>query len=151
MYIFNMHVQCADRFTEVLSEDLKTAELGVEHLISQVLLILFDTVLLENVSIFLYSSQSNEQTYYWLDVYAQCANISIPSLTVHLDNLELTLEEMLCCVLIELFGEVHVDMPLSGKRFFSPFIRTVHHQVTVPSSSQSALIEERIRLILRNN
>jgi hypothetical protein len=108
MYVFNMHIQCVDHFIEVLSEELGTAELVVEDLISQVLLALFDTVIVEEVSIFP-SGQSSHQAYYLLHIYAQCADIFTPSFAAHLDDLELTIEEKICCVLIELFGTVHLE------------------------------------------
>lgn len=108
MYVFNMQIQCVDHFIEVLSEELGTAELVVEHLISQILLALFDIVIVEDVTIFP-SGQSSHQASYSLQIYAQCADIFTPSFAVHLDDLELTLEEKICCVLIELFGTVHLE------------------------------------------
>jgi len=41
--------------------------------------------------------------------------------------------------------------PLPEKRLFPPFVHTVERQVTIPSTSQSDLIEERIQTVLRNN
>lgn len=43
----------------------------------------------------------------------------------------------------------HTQLP--EKRLFPPFMRTIQHQVTVPSPSQNAHIEERIQVVLRNN
>jgi hypothetical protein len=108
MYIFTLHVQCVDRFIEILSQELETAELMVEHLVSQVLLALFDTVILEDVSLHLRPGRSSLQPDYLLHIYAQCADILTPLLADHLDAVELVLEETICCALIELFGTVLV-------------------------------------------
>lgn len=108
MYVFTMHADCADQFMEVLPEQLESAELVVEHLISQVLLGLFDTVILEDVSL-LRSDRSKPQVGFLIHIYAHCANVSRPFLADHFDDLELYLEENICCALIELFGTVLVE------------------------------------------
>src|SRR5579864_4923934 len=108
MYVLNIHIHCVDRFIEVLPEALGTAEMVVEHLISQVLLALFDTVIVEDISI-LPSGQARHQAYYLLQIAAQCADTCAPAATFHLDDLELTIEGKICCVLLELFGTVHLE------------------------------------------
>ncbi len=109
MYIFTLHAQCADRFIEVLPGELETAELMVEHLVSHVLLALFDTVILEDVTLHLHSERSSLQPDYLLHIHAQCADLVTPLLTDCFDALELALEETICCALIELFGTVLVE------------------------------------------
>jgi len=109
MYVFNMYLQCADRFSEVIPEELETAELTVEHLVSQVLLDLFGTVLLEDVSIRLPASGSVQKAQCFVHIYAQCSDFSIPSAQGDLDDVELALENRIGCVLVELFETVNVD------------------------------------------
>lgn len=109
MYLFNMFVQCTDRFLEVLPEELEMTKLAVEHLINQVLHELFGAVVLEHVAVRLCSQWLERQSWYAIDISAQCSNISIPWLSNHLDTMELTLEGKISCVLIELFGTVYVD------------------------------------------
>jgi hypothetical protein len=44
-------IQCPTRFTEVLPEEPENTELAIEECVSQALLELFDTVLVDEVSI----------------------------------------------------------------------------------------------------
>ena len=46
-----MRVQCSDRFTELLVDDVKNTELTIESIVGTALLEVFDTVLVENVTV----------------------------------------------------------------------------------------------------
>ena len=47
--IIHMSVQCSDRFTELLVDDVEDTELAIESIVGTALLEVFDTVLVENV------------------------------------------------------------------------------------------------------
>lgn len=49
MYSIEIHIRSPERYCEVLSEDVKTIELLVETVVSQAMLELFGTVLVQDV------------------------------------------------------------------------------------------------------
>jgi hypothetical protein len=51
MCIVHMRVHCSDTFSEVLVADVKGTELTIESIVSTALLEVFDTVLVENVTV----------------------------------------------------------------------------------------------------
>ena len=51
MCIVHMRVHCSDRFSEVLVDDVEHTELTIESIVSTALLEVFDTVLVENVTV----------------------------------------------------------------------------------------------------
>jgi hypothetical protein len=51
MCIVHMRVQCSDTFSEVLAGDVEHTELTIESIVGTALLELFDTVLVENVTV----------------------------------------------------------------------------------------------------
>ncbi len=51
MCIVHMRVHCSDTFSEVLEGDVKGTELTIESIVSTALLEVFDTVLVENVTV----------------------------------------------------------------------------------------------------
>ena len=51
MCIVQMRVQCSDRFSEVLVGDVEQTELTIESIVGTALLEVFDTVLVENVTV----------------------------------------------------------------------------------------------------
>jgi hypothetical protein len=46
-----MRVQCSDTFSEVLVDDVEHTELTIESIVGTALLEVFDTVLVENVTV----------------------------------------------------------------------------------------------------
>ena len=52
MRIVNMRVQCSDRFSEVLISDVEQTELTIESIVGTALLEVFDTVLVEHVTVY---------------------------------------------------------------------------------------------------
>ena len=109
MYVFDMYLECPDRFSEVLREELDAAELTVEQLVSQILLNYFGMVFIEDVSIHLSSGRSVQRTECFIHIFAQCLDLFLPSIEANLDEIELVLENNISCVLIELFGAVNVE------------------------------------------
>ncbi len=59
MCIVHMRVQCSDTFSEVLVGDEEHTELTIESIVGTALLELFDTVLVENVTVH-HSSELND-------------------------------------------------------------------------------------------
>ena len=51
MCIVHMRVRCSDRFSEVLVGDVEQTELTIESIVGTALLEVFDTVLIENVTV----------------------------------------------------------------------------------------------------
>ena len=51
MCIVHMRVQCSDTFSELLVGDVEYAELAIESIVGIALLEVFDTVLVENVTV----------------------------------------------------------------------------------------------------
>ena len=58
MCIVHMRVQCSDTFSELLVGDVEYAELAIESIVGIALLEVFDTVLVENVTVH-HSSECN--------------------------------------------------------------------------------------------
>ncbi len=46
-----MRVQCSDRFTELLVDNVEDTELTIESIVGTALLEVFDTVLVENITV----------------------------------------------------------------------------------------------------
>jgi hypothetical protein len=59
MCIVHMRVHCSDTFSEVLVGDVKGTELTIESIVSTALLEVFDTVLVENVTVQHYPERNN--------------------------------------------------------------------------------------------
>ena len=109
MCILQMYVQCYDRFFEVLPEEVESAELMVEHLVSHVLLDLFDGGIVDDVTI-CFSPDLRMGLYHCtIQIRAQCSYQSFSLLPCTQENMELTVQKSICSVLKELFGSVHVD------------------------------------------
>jgi hypothetical protein len=59
MCIVHMCVQCSDTFSEVLVSDVEHTELTIESIVGTALLEVFDTVLVENVTVH-HSAERND-------------------------------------------------------------------------------------------
>lgn len=53
MCTIHMRVQCSERFSEVLAGDVVDTELAIESIVGTALLEVFETVLVENVTVHL--------------------------------------------------------------------------------------------------
>lgn len=51
MCVVHMRVQCSDRFSEMIVDDVEHTELTIESILGTALLEVFDTVLVENVTV----------------------------------------------------------------------------------------------------
>ena len=61
MYSIRIYLQGTDRYSEVLSDDVQTTELLVESMVSQVLLELFGSVVMQDVVVSFSSSEPGEK------------------------------------------------------------------------------------------
>jgi len=109
MCILQMYVQCYDLFLEVLPEEAENAELIVEHLVSQVLLDLFDGGTVDDVTICFSPGLRMGLYHCTIQIRAQCAYQSFVLLPRTQENMQLTVQKRICSMLKELFGSVHVD------------------------------------------
>ncbi len=109
MGILQIHVECYDRFFEVFSDEVVNTELTVEHAVSQVLLGLFDEVMMDEVTIRFSSNLHMGLQHCSIHMQAQCACQSFTLLPRTKENMELAIENSICSILRELFGTVNVD------------------------------------------
>jgi len=59
MCVVHVRIQCSDRFSEVIVDDVEQTEMTIESILGTALLEVFDTVLVENVTV----QQSSEHNY----------------------------------------------------------------------------------------
>ena len=60
MCIVHMRVHCSERFSEVFVGDVESTELTIESIVGTALLEIFDTVLVENVTVYDSPESNNE-------------------------------------------------------------------------------------------
>ena len=109
MCILEMHLQCADRFFEVLPGDVQGAEMTVEDMVSHALLDLFDEGMVDEVTIRFPSDRRMGLQPGSIYIRAQCFCNSFILLPHTKENMKLALEKSICSLLKELFGPVNVD------------------------------------------
>jgi hypothetical protein len=128
MCILQMYVQCYDLFLEVLPEEAENAELIVEHLVSQVLLDLFDGGTVDDVTICFSPGLRMGLYHCTIQIRAQCSYQSFVLLPRTQENMQFTVQKRICSMLKELFGSVHVDS--------TTFSLTSSDEKTDPAASQ---------------
>ena len=60
MCTIHMRVQCSDRFSELLVDDVEHTELTIESILGTALLEVFDAVIVENVTVHSSPERNNE-------------------------------------------------------------------------------------------
>lgn len=60
MWDIHIHIQCPSKFSEILSDELGETELIIEGVVSQALLEIFDTILVDVVTVRPSSSEDEE-------------------------------------------------------------------------------------------
>ena len=115
MCILEMHMQCYDRFFEVLPNEIENAELAVEDGVSQVLLDLFGGGMVDDVTIDFSSHLHIGLHHCSVHIHAQCLCQSFVLSPRTRENMKLEVEKSICSLLRELFGSVNV-----GNVMFSP-------------------------------
>jgi hypothetical protein len=108
MCTLHAHIQCYDRFSEVISNEVEYNELILENAVSQLLLGFFEEVMV-NVNIQFSPHVQMELQHCFIQIQAQCGNQIIASLSDPGEFIELNVEIKLCSILLELFGSVIVD------------------------------------------
>ena len=109
MYIIQIYMECVEKFSEILPNDVEYAELVVEDLVSHILLDFFTEAIIDEVSISFSSDSLKEQQPSFIRINAQCSNRISQLLPNDVENMELALEASLSCVLVELLGSVNVN------------------------------------------
>lgn len=104
-----MQVQCCDKNFEVSPYETENAELMVEDAVSSVLLYLFGTGTVDDVSIRFSSLRHNGLRQCTIRIQAQCSCQQFTRLPRTKRNMELAVEKSMRTVLRELFGSVNVE------------------------------------------
>ena len=115
MCMLEMHIQCYDRFFEVVPHERENAELAVEDGVSQVLLDLFGGGMVDEVTIHFSSNQHMGLQHCSVHIRAQCLCQSFVLLPCTREHMKLAVEKSMCALLRELFGTGNV-----GNVTFSP-------------------------------
>lgn len=109
MCILQMHVKCAHRFYEVISDEVESTELTVEEAVSHILLNLFGKGAVDEVTIRFPSSLRMGLQYCSIDIRAQCFCQFFALLPRTQENMKQALEKSICSLLKELFGWVNIE------------------------------------------
>jgi hypothetical protein len=108
-YAIRIYARCLSKYTEMLPDEHLSAEVLVEVHVGQVLLNLFEVVVMENVSLRYLPTLPMEQQLCHIQVYAQCQNSLLLLQPQVLDGIELTVEDAVSGILLELFGVVIIE------------------------------------------
>jgi hypothetical protein len=107
--LLQISLRCVNKFMEITLDSLESAELAVEDGVGTVLLDLFETVAIDEVSINFTLDESMEQQFCTLQIDVRCPFKTFPFHPEELENIEFAVEDRISSVLVELFGEVIVD------------------------------------------
>ncbi|SRR5258708_14892948 len=107
-YIILVQMHYTDQRHDPLDEKEVNAELLIEDLTGQILLTLFDSVIIDEVSITDSAKETMEKPYHTLHLYARCPHSTFPSNLDEVAMTEFTLEHKLGCTLLELFDTLEV-------------------------------------------
>lgn len=108
MCILQMQVQLADRFFEILPEEVVSAELIVENLVSHILLDLFDKAAVDEVTICLPSNSREGNKFGSIQIHVQCFFEFFTMLAGTEEKMKQALVTRLLPLLKELFGPVDI-------------------------------------------
>jgi hypothetical protein len=106
MHDIDLLVQCFNRYREVLSDDVTTAECMIEELFAGVLSTFFEFVVIERVALTFWPTSFSSASAITLFLRAQGEQLLLPIAVEHLDC---AVEERLLCTLGELFGSLNVE------------------------------------------
>jgi hypothetical protein len=115
MCYLQIHMQCHDKFFEVLTEDIEGTELLVEDIMGNILLNLFGGGTVDNVTICLHANLRKGLRHCSIEIRAQCpcqSVISLPSIETLpriKENVKRAIENKVCAVMKELFVSVKVE------------------------------------------
>ncbi|HZS77733.1 MAG TPA: hypothetical protein VFA41_14060 [Ktedonobacteraceae bacterium] len=103
-----MHMQCYDRFFEVLPTEVESAEIAVEEGVGQVLLDLFGGGMVDDVTVDFSSNLRMGLRYCSISISAQCLCQGFVLFPDTKEHMKLEVEKSIRCLLKELFGSVHM-------------------------------------------
>lgn len=107
-YHVRIHIQCLDRFGEIVPDEGENIELAVEELVGHCLLTMFAFVIIDEVSIIALPAEVQKNRYYSLSIYARALD-GLSSDREQIEQTSYTLEELLGNTLLELFDAVRID------------------------------------------
>src|SRR5438105_14231432 len=96
MCILQIHVQCYDRFFEVLPDEVENTELIVEDVVSHVLLDLFGEGTVDDVTIRFSSSFEMGQQHCSIQIRAQCSCQLLTLLLRPKEHMTLAVQKRIC-------------------------------------------------------
>lgn len=108
MCVLQMHLNCSDRFIEVLPDEVESAELTVENMVSHILLDLFGGGSVDDVTIRFSSNLHMGLQHCSIHIHAQCFCQSFVLLPRTRENMKLEVEKSMHSLLKELFGSGNV-------------------------------------------
>ena len=109
MCMLEMHMQCYDRFFEVVPSEREHAELAVEDGVSQVLLDLFGGGMVDDVTIHFSSHLHMGLQHCSIHIHAQCFCQNFMLFPRTREHMKLAVEKSIGSLLRELFGSGIVD------------------------------------------
>lgn len=105
MWMLQMNIQSSARFLEILPDEVESTELSIENGVSQVLLALFDEVMMDDVR--MYCSPGLHR--YIIQIGAKCNGESLPSFFHSEEHMKRIIAQDVSALLKDLFGRVHVE------------------------------------------
>jgi hypothetical protein len=109
MCFLQIHVQCYDKFFEVLPEEVENAELAVEDVVSQVLLELFGEGTVDEVTICFSPNLRMGLRHCSIQIRAQCPCESFSLFPNTKEHIKSAVENRMGSLLKELFVSVNIE------------------------------------------
>ena len=106
MYNIEICMSYAEKYCEVLPDDVYSTKMILADLIRSILLGLFREVKIDRISLQVESHWSESRL---IQIRARCAERTFPSTAQQLEQIELVLEDRVSCALVQLLGIVEVE------------------------------------------
>ncbi len=108
MFLVEVDVQCSEQHSELLTHEVKKAEILIEELVAQILLELYEAVLVDEITINYSARSTPEQVWYDILILARCSHPSLAMGDYGREYMEPVLEGKFSSALLEFFGMVEV-------------------------------------------
>jgi hypothetical protein len=109
MWNLQIKMQCFDRFLEVLPDEVECTELTIESGVSQVLLALFEEVIMDEIRIYFSPDPWIGLNRYSIQVGAACDRQYFPSFSQTGEHVKRAIAQNVSTIMKELFGMVNVE------------------------------------------
>lgn len=109
MCILQICAQCSGKFFEVSPDETETAELMVEDMMSQLLLVFFNGGTIDEVTIAFSSGSRGDLLSCSIRIFAQCSCQDFAFFPCTMEQMQRTVEKSAEFLLRELFGSVRVE------------------------------------------